>query len=412
MGINQFKGLFDKVDIAVNEASNSSNTNTFNNVLKHTLHREGPYKCIVANANSVSGELSLKLISSSTYKGDKEIEGRTILRRAQDVMANGRKALAVAMHPDSPYRHGTLPSGHCLADYHDYILEHMEKLLKGQPPISVEDTGRDRHTDNEDIPTQTMLPNATAVDVSSTGTKHPRTNRDFIFRGWMVFALLGFIVPDGMEQYKTQLFNLQNPPGGTDNGRKKARKEQAKKASGVRNDNAEGDRGVSTQQQIQLASLANQRAARRESMALMRKRSAQDELAMQLSLTMGKVHTHHQQADQQLKLVSQLGITDQEHTLMKKYFQYQTSRDDAQERLTQLESEFTANANGREVNDGDLNHDDDAIIDAAISRLAAPTRLTKRPVIVLTTKKASLLHHRILLKPHLLQFELVNVFNW
>jgi len=258
MGINQFKGLFDKVDIAVNEASNSSNTNTFNNVLKHTLHREGPYKCIVANANSVSGELSLKLISSSTYKGDKEIEGRTILRRAQDVMANGRKALAVAMHHDSPYRHGTLPSGHCLADYHDYILEHMEKLLKGQPPISVEDTGRDRHTDNEDIPTQTMLPNATAVDVSSTGTKHPRTNRDFIFRGWMVFALLGFIVPDGMEQYKTQLFNLQNPPGGTDNGRKKARKEQAKKASGVRNDNAEGDRGVSTQQQIQLASLANQ----------------------------------------------------------------------------------------------------------------------------------------------------------
>jgi len=113
-------------------------------------------------------------------------------------------------------------------------------------------------------------------------------------------------------------------------------------------------------------------------MALMRKRSAQDELAMQLSLTMGKVHTHHQQADQQLKLVSQLGITDQEHTLMKKYFQYQTSRDDAQERLTQLESEFTANANGREVDDGDLNHDDDAIIDAAISRLAAPTRLTKK----------------------------------
>lgn len=61
------------------------------------------------------------------------LANRTILCRAQDHLKNGKKALAIVLASDSPYKayasNGTLPSGMSLQDYYMYIRRKMYTLL-------------------------------------------------------------------------------------------------------------------------------------------------------------------------------------------------------------------------------------------------------------------------------------------
>jgi hypothetical protein len=111
-------------------------------VLKPELHCLGGDKRVVVGApNGINLSLLYSRSLRSTASQNTSIgapattmlANRTILCRAQDHLKNGKKALAIVLASDSPYKayasNGTLPSGMSLQDYYMYIRRKMYTLL-------------------------------------------------------------------------------------------------------------------------------------------------------------------------------------------------------------------------------------------------------------------------------------------
>ena len=114
-------------------------------VMKPELHCLGEdKKIVVAGTNGL--KLSTMLASGLTEKAFQvNIKGRTLLTRSREILKNCKKALALILRHDSPYKAfastGLLPSGLCHDDYLLYVRQKMYVALLPTSVTTVDDSG-------------------------------------------------------------------------------------------------------------------------------------------------------------------------------------------------------------------------------------------------------------------------------
>jgi hypothetical protein len=193
--------------------------------------------------------ITLSLIFANGLKNRTRHSNRTLLCRAQEHVKNGKKALSIVMHAESPYRDhvstGNLPSGMTLDDYYLFVCQGMYELM--HPGTAVPSTERlpteqnNRSTeynlgmadelngDNiNDVYSATLSTSSAPTTSESVSTVFAMPD-SWIFTGFIIFALLGPIVPSVMFPYRSELL-MTAPP---DNCLGISRKEATSNASGI-----------------------------------------------------------------------------------------------------------------------------------------------------------------------------------
>jgi hypothetical protein len=163
---------------------------------------------------------------------------------------NGKKALSIVMHAESPYRDhvstGNLPSGMTLDDYYLFVRQGMYELM--HPGTAVPSTEQlpteqnNRSTENNlgmadelngdninDVGSATLSTSNAPTTSESVSTVVVMPDSWWIFTGFIIFALLGPIVPSAMFPFRSELL-MTAPP---DNCLGIARKEATSNASGI-----------------------------------------------------------------------------------------------------------------------------------------------------------------------------------
>lgn len=140
------------------------------------------------------------------------VSNRTLLCRAQEHLKNGKKALSLVMHAKSPYRAytatGNLPSGLSIEDYYLYVRQKMFLLLN--PPSSVPVEPEMPVAGGEGV----LLDN---IDMTADPDVSPMPD-SWVFPGFIIFALLGPIVPPEMTNYRLELLMTSTPETGDSAG--------------------------------------------------------------------------------------------------------------------------------------------------------------------------------------------------
>ena len=137
VGIGQFAGLYNMEDmVTVTAGAGVGGIDNFGRsggtvlVIKPELRCLGEGKRIVMGGNSGGLTLSMMLAASLADKEDaKGIRGRSLHVRTKDALRNCKKALAVVLCHDSPYKTcvitGMLPSGMSFEDYLLFVCKEM-----------------------------------------------------------------------------------------------------------------------------------------------------------------------------------------------------------------------------------------------------------------------------------------------
>ena len=176
--------------------------------------------------------------------------------RAQEHLRNCKKALSVVSCYDSSYKTysstGNLPSGMVMEDYYMFVRKNMYSLLV-----------KSKTTSTEESPTSLI----DAHDDSDM----PET---WCFPGFLVFVLMGPIVPPSLLSYRAKLL-MTSPSSSSSSravdvtesmpartGRTAARKASAKEAALIRNQSgpADNSRGYTTNQRLRVAGIAQSKA--------------------------------------------------------------------------------------------------------------------------------------------------------
>ena len=266
-------GLGDKSARSLNRVTNPSLSTIPGSVLvmKPELHCLGEHKKFVV---SETGGLNLSTMLASGW-GDKSsdaITGRTLHNRSKEILKNCKKALTFLHHRDSPYKNwtsdGCLPSWMYREDYLLYVRKKMYVALLPAPctnktmptdssatvpAASVADATNPHSTStasvaatvantNENaIMTASMAPVAnnslmtsgrasvaTVVESSASCGKTKNDNHvmakdddviqptmpdDYMFPGYLVFAMMGPIVPQEVRKYQSHLI-MEKPETG------------------------------------------------------------------------------------------------------------------------------------------------------------------------------------------------------
>ena len=202
----------------------SSSTSGLVLVVKPELHYLGEdKKILVAGTNGL--KLSTMLASGLTDKAfHVHIKGRTLLTRSREILKNCKKALALVLRHNSPYKSyastGLLPSGMCHDDYLLYIRQKMYLALL--PPMS--------SSSNQNMAASLKFTHTILVNNSNSATcgyaDAPRKNEDaammmpdnYLFPGYLVFAMMGPIVPHEMRRFQSHLI-MTKPPKMEDNNK-------------------------------------------------------------------------------------------------------------------------------------------------------------------------------------------------
>ena len=113
-GLHRFTGLF-----------TSSEPDEFGQIvltMPQKLHRHGGLNIFVGPAS-----ITKELLSKKNFTNKKEkIAGRTLLRKAKNVVATCKKVMGLVTALGSPYRDGTFPSGTNWDDYIKWCLVAMQ----------------------------------------------------------------------------------------------------------------------------------------------------------------------------------------------------------------------------------------------------------------------------------------------
>ena len=182
-----------------------------------------------------------------------DIKALTLYQHAKDVEANFKKAMSFCSQTGSPYHNfnGTFPSGTNWEDYLIWIRQKMydcgnkasvEDLLDGD---TAQDEGDERDKEDEDGNNNLTDGNSNAADGTedrsnannatdaSTGTKSTDGTDELppgeYFKGFLAFALWGYIPPKGGERYKSILIKTvvnKVPKAEKADGRAAVKKEQ------------------------------------------------------------------------------------------------------------------------------------------------------------------------------------------
>jgi hypothetical protein len=263
-GKQQFAGAFDHETINVTDQDASTNEQL---ILKEVLHRQGYRKYIVGR------DITHRLISSSTLKGNNKVEGRTIKNNSETAKKNALKCIAYAKIWVN--RQDVSPSGLNWDDMYEHVFNEMQKYFLTTRKEEVEHA----ETDDQD-------------DDNCSGQL-----QSGLFPGWMVFVLFG---PFGPEPRLEIEWLQESPNSANGQGRKDARKGKAERESKERSKHIGLEltwgRGMTFDQRAVAASIAQ----REDSEA----RKDFDTRLYALQLEVGNLL---KQKDQQIKLMEITG---------------------------------------------------------------------------------------------------------
>ena len=297
-GHGLFEGLYEASVPIVTGALSATQSGEVR-VLKPELHCL-PDKHIVAGRKDGTG-ITLQFLTSKALTNRADLNGRQMLANARHVLRNCKKALSIVFRHDSPYKactNGILPSGTSFEDYLVYVRKGMKKLLQTENVFN--------EAEEDDVE---------ELNADDAGDGVPNEDPSPIFRGFMVFALLGPIVPKKMESYRSSLMMREDKPNGKKkggNGRLSARAATTSAAAKDRENDTSGERGITTQQSLQLAAIAstNEHFSRRQEAAL------RDRIINSMER---EVKDHIWKIDKQMELIQVLRITSEDNKHMIKY---------------------------------------------------------------------------------------------
>jgi hypothetical protein len=268
-GIGVFGGLYTLEGIATLDASTFANTPTRHDdsvlVLKPELHCLGHHVHVACGSKN---GILLPLMLQVGLTNKEHITIRTLKFRAMEYLKNCKKALSIAMSPESPYKDytkkGNLPSGMVHSDYLKYVREKMyEMLQKRAVAAEVSCVDADDATDpaikdlaGTDAPAATIFvadavpgttnTNSISGNVSMPTMVLPTMPDTWFFPGYLVFAILGPIVADeDMLPYRAELLMPTTPSLPTDEKVKAGRNFQRTSSSALRRlGKAKNDDGI------------------------------------------------------------------------------------------------------------------------------------------------------------------------
>ena len=186
------------------------------------------------------GCIDLSMLTRKNLTNMADISVETLWRHAKEVEKNAKKALSLCVSEDSPYRdyNGTFPSGHNWDSYIEWVRQEMYSLLEteleedsddpdGIPSTvsgeddgaDVEDTGNDETNKAANDVNEGEKDNTDGASKIADGISKDDENADptyididddevpddWYFKGFLVFALWGFIPAPGGEKYKSIL---------------------------------------------------------------------------------------------------------------------------------------------------------------------------------------------------------------
>ena len=156
-------------------------------VMKPALHCLGEDKRIVVGG-ATGIRLSMMLAAGLTEKEAKNVRGRSLHAQTKEGLMNCKKALAIILCHDSPYKScaltGILPSGMCFEDYLLFLRQKMfSELLKS---IRSSELVVEEETTEEVTTTTTTTTTDNGGDVSTTTTMP----ENWMFPGFIIFACL------------------------------------------------------------------------------------------------------------------------------------------------------------------------------------------------------------------------------
>lgn len=171
-------------------------------VIKPELHCLGEDKKIVVSGTN-GLKLSTMLASGLTEKAFQvNIKGRTLLSRSREILKNCKKALALVLRHDSPYKSfastGLLPSGMCRDDYLLFVRQKMYVALLPTSPVTTVDDSNAAACANDSKKSDDLI--------------HTSMPDNYLFPGYLVFAMMGPIVPHEMRRFQSHLIMEKPPP--------------------------------------------------------------------------------------------------------------------------------------------------------------------------------------------------------
>ena len=127
-----------------------------------------------------------------------DIQPSTLFRHAKEVEANCKKALAICLAEDSPYRSydGIFPSG---TNREDYLFWLRKKMYLATNNTTLEDLVDDNDEDPDSAETEEADNNSVDVEAADVMDELPPEE---YFKGYFAFALWGYIPPNGGDFFK------------------------------------------------------------------------------------------------------------------------------------------------------------------------------------------------------------------
>ena len=200
-GSNKFKYLFESFEDSDSEIGRDPHTDRPSSqlVLPESLHCINGAEIVVGR-----GCITKSLITRKNLSNMVDIKADTLFRSAKVVEANCKKALAICVAKDSPYRDfdGIWPSG---TNWDDYLLWIREKMYKLENSVKVDVIDDDDDAESNDAEGNDEDTNDVASVCSNIDEDDEEIPSDTYFKGFFAFALWGYIPPAGGENYKSSL---------------------------------------------------------------------------------------------------------------------------------------------------------------------------------------------------------------
>ena len=200
-GMNKFKCLF--IQSEESDAENSRDPDndrpSMKLIIPESLHCIAGAEIVVAPHCITKSLLTRKNLTNLA-----DIKANTLFRNAKAVEANCKKALAICVGKDSPYRDfdGTFPSGTNWEDYLLWIRKKMfllDKVIKDNL-VDVDDDAESNDGDSNETDSVGKYDNANSDEDALPS--------DVYFKGFFSFALWGYIPPPGGGDFKSSLMSV------------------------------------------------------------------------------------------------------------------------------------------------------------------------------------------------------------
>jgi len=221
-GIGVFQYLFDRAILSqtvVEKDSSTSMGSSTTEVLSVPFVFHGEPNPVTIGSDCIT----MSLLTRKNLSNPADVSELTLFRHAKEVEANSKKALALCLSEESPYKDfkGTFPSG---TNWHDYITWVRINYQKKFGNINIEEN---------------VAEECSSIEESKVSGHDEETDvaEHFYFKGFFAFALWGYIPPSGGEHLRSSHIGcVTSKPDGISKevSRASARQEQLEEKNNLR----------------------------------------------------------------------------------------------------------------------------------------------------------------------------------